>query len=114
MMPIAAYGSTFEQNCERLQKIFDRSRAGNLKLTSAKNVTCVPIKNRPLKLIGFVVSKEGIAAEPCKMRDIERWSRPENLTALRSWLAMCSYIPSSSHFPIRRNSETAVPLIHPP
>jgi hypothetical protein len=47
----------------------------------------------------FIVSKEGIAVDPNKTKDIVRWPRPLNLTELRFWLAMCSYHSRhTSHF----------------
>jgi predicted aspartyl protease len=84
---LICFGSTFEQTCERLQQIFNRIKAAALKLKPAK---CRLFAER-VKFLGFIVSKEGIAVDPDKIKDIVRWPRPLNLTELRSWLAMCSY-----------------------
>jgi hypothetical protein len=46
-----------------------------------------------VKFLRFVISKFGVAVDPDKITDIVWWPRPQNLTELHSWLAMCSYHP---------------------
>ena len=44
-----------------------------------------------LDLLGYVISGEGISAQPAKTAAIENLPPPQDISALRSFLGMCSY-----------------------
>ena len=43
------------------------------------------------KLLGHIISKDGIRMDPEKLKIIEEWIQPRNLHELRSFIGMCSY-----------------------
>ena len=99
---IIVYGATFEQTCERLQRVFDRVEAANLKLKPKK---CRLFADQ-VKFLGFIVSRDGISVDPEKTQVIDRWPVPRNVSEVRTFTAMCSY--NRRH--IRGFAEMAKPL----
>jgi len=41
--------------------------------------------------LGHVVTKEGIKVDPQKVKAVTKWSRPTNVTEIRSFLGLASY-----------------------
>ena len=41
--------------------------------------------------LGHVVTKEGIKVDPQKVKAITKWSRPTNVTEIRSFLSLAGY-----------------------
>ena len=99
---IIVYGATFEQTCERLQRVLDRVEAANLKLKPKK---CRLFADQ-VKFLGFIVSRDGISVDPEKTQVIDRWPVPRNVSEVRTFTAMCSY--NRRH--IRGFAEMAKPL----
>ena len=84
---IIVYGTSFEQELQRLQTVFDRLREANLKLSPKK---CDLFKHE-VNYLGHVVSDRGIVPDPQKVNSIRLWPQPRNLTEVRSFLGLCSY-----------------------
>ena len=42
-------------------------------------------------LLGHVVTKEGIKVDPQKVKAVTKWSRPTNVTEIRSFLVLAGY-----------------------
>ena len=79
--------STFEQHLERLQQVFERFRGANLKLNAGK---CHLIQEK-VKFLGSIVSRDGIAPDPEKVRAIKEWPVPTDLKQVRGFVALASY-----------------------
>lgn len=71
-----------------LRKFFERLHRYNLKLNPAKCVFEVPSR----KLLGFVVSCQGIELDPSKIKAIQDLPSPKNRTKLRSFLGRLNCI----------------------
>ena len=84
---IVVYAPTFEEELLRLEKVFDRLQEANLKLSPKQ---CSLFKEE-VNYLGHVVSEKGVAPDPHKTNCVQKWARPTNLTAVRSFLGLCSY-----------------------
>ncbi|XP_070010438.1 uncharacterized mitochondrial protein AtMg00860-like [Nicotiana sylvestris] len=71
-----------------LNKFFRRLRRYNLKLNPAKCAFGVPSG----KLLGFVVSCQGIELDPSKVKAIQKLPHPKNKTEVMSLLGRLNYI----------------------
>ena len=84
---VIIYGSTFEETCTRLKKVFDRIAESKIKLRADK---CVMFTDK-VKFLGYVVSRDGISPDPEKIKAVVNWPACRNVTEVRSFLALCSY-----------------------
>lgn len=84
---VVVYASTFEQHLQRLELVFGRLRAHNLKLKLAK----CQFFAREVKYLGHVISAGGVATDPDKTRAVAEWPRPRTAKDLRSFLGFASY-----------------------
>ena len=74
---------TFDEHLERLQLVLNRLKEANLKLKPCK---CSLFQER-LKLLGSVISADGVRPDPEKVQAVAEWPRPRNLTEVRSVVA---------------------------
>jgi len=81
------FSSMFEQHLERLQVVFDRLVAAGLKVKPSK---CALFQKR-VKLLGSIVSGEGIEPDPEKVQAVMQWPTPQSLTEVRAFVALASY-----------------------
>lgn len=84
---IISWGASFDQELERLTRVFNRLRGAKLKLKPKK---CHLFQER-VEFLGHVVSSEGIATSSEKIDAVRDWPRPQNLKELRSFLGLASY-----------------------
>ena len=77
----------FNEHLDRLQLVFDRLEEANLKLKPSK---CSLFQER-VKFLGSVISANGIEPDPDKVQAVADWPRPQNLTEVRSFVALASY-----------------------
>lgn len=87
MDDIIVPGSSFEEEIERLEHVFQRMREANLKLKPSK---CF-LFQKSVKFLGHVVSEEGIQTDPDKTTAVQNWPRPRNAKEIKSFLGLCSY-----------------------
>ncbi|WP_208093746.1 hypothetical protein, partial [Escherichia coli] len=59
-----------------------------------------------VRFLGHVISKEGIAVDPEKVRSVQEWESPKDLTEVRSFLGLAGYY---RHF-IEKFSWIALPM----
>lgn len=56
-----------------------------------------------VRYLGHVISKDGVATDPDKITAVSNWARPQNVSALRSFLGFASYymrfVKGFSHVP---------------
>jgi len=96
------FSRTFEDRLVRLQAVFDRLRAANLKLKPTKYVLFA----QQVKFLGSVVSSNGIAPDPEKVEAVANWPTPQNLTEVYAFVALAGYYRRH----IRSFAEIARPL----
>ena len=84
---VVVYASTFEQHLQRLELVFGRLRAHNLKLKLAK----CQFFAREVRYLGHIISARGVATDPEKTRAVAEWPRPRTAKDLRSFLGFASY-----------------------
>ena len=84
---VIVFGRTLEEHEQRLLKVLDRLKEEGLRLSLDKCQFCSP----SVTYLGHVVSSNGIATDPSKVEAVKSWPRPENITALRSFLGFCGY-----------------------
>ena len=84
---VVVYASTFEQHLQRLELVFSRLRAHNLKLKLSK----CHFFAREVRYLGHVISAAGVATDPDKTRVVAEWPRPRTAKDLRSFLGFASY-----------------------
>ena len=96
------FSKTFDDHIKRLQAVFDRLRAADLKLKPSK---CV-IFARQVKFLGSVISDQGVAPDPEKIEAVATWPTPKSVTEVRAFVALAGYYRRH----IRGFSEIARPL----
>jgi len=84
---IIVYSSSVEEHIERLGLLFERLRAANLKLKPSK---CRLLRTE-VSFLGHVVSGDGIATDPDKIKAVRDWPVPRDIKEVRSFLGLASY-----------------------
>jgi hypothetical protein len=92
----------FNEHVQHLEDVLMQFEAVGLK---AKPSKC-SLFQFSIELLGHKVSGEGVAPEDFKVKTIEKWPQPDNLTALRGFLSFCSFYRMS----IPLFSRVAAPL----
>jgi hypothetical protein len=91
-----------EDHAEQLAKCFEQCEKYGISLNVAKCQFMVPFG----RLLGHIVSKDGIAVDPDKISLIEYFPRPATVKQVRSYLGLCSYYRRA----IKSFAEIASPL----
>ncbi len=84
---IIVLGRSFEEHLQNLEQVFLRLRAANLKLNCKK---CTLFRKQ-VNYLGHVVSEEGVAVDPEKIRAVRDWPTPKNKHEVRSFLGLSTY-----------------------
>ena len=84
---VIVLGRNITQMLERLSQVFSRLREANLKLKPSK---CCLFRER-VGYLGHVVSAEGIATDPEKVRKVAEWPIPQNVSEVRQFVGLASY-----------------------
>ena len=85
---IIVYGKTFDIHLQNLEEVFQRLAEANLKLNPEK---CVFFHTQ-VSFLGHLVSESGISVDPEKTRAVQNWPVPRNVTEVRSFIGLCSYM----------------------
>ena len=85
---IIVYGKTFEIHLQNLEEVFKRLAEANLKLNPEKCALFQP----QVSFLGHLVSEAGIAVDPEKIKAVQDWPVPRNVTEVRSFIGLCSYM----------------------
>jgi hypothetical protein len=84
---IITKGRTVDELVDNLSQVFDRLQKAGLKLKPKK---CHLFQKQVLYL-GHVVSEEGIATDPEKIKAVKAWPSPRNPKEVRSFLGLAGY-----------------------
>jgi len=84
---IILFSRTVEEHLERLVRVLGRLRTAGLKLKPEK---CSLIQ-RSVSFLGHVVSGDGIATDPQKVKIVTDWPVPNSVKEVRSFLALAGY-----------------------
>ncbi|CAG2190935.1 unnamed protein product [Mytilus edulis] len=78
---------TLDDMLVNLRTVFDRLKSAGLKLKAKKCNLCVTM----VRYLGHIISEDGIATDPEKIKVVQNWPVPTNPTEVRSFLGLCSY-----------------------
>ena len=98
---VIIFGRTLEEHRDRLAVVLTRLAEAGLKINPKK---CKLLADK-VTVLGHV-SREGISTEPEKVRVVQEWPAPSNISQLRSFLGTASYY---CHF-VPKYADLAAPL----
>ena len=78
---------TFQEELERLEEVFRRFVSAGLKLKPTK---CV-LFQKSVAYLGYIVSENGIEADPVRIERVCEWPVPENSIEVKSFLGLAGY-----------------------
>ena len=81
------FSKTPEEHIKRLQHVFQRCREANLKINPTK---CAFFQTK-VQFLGHVISKNGLEADPEKIKAVQNFPVPQNQTDVESFLGLCPY-----------------------
>jgi Reverse transcriptase (RNA-dependent DNA polymerase) len=84
---ILVYSGSYEEHSEHLRVVLQRLRDHKL---YAKLSKC-EFWSDQVSFLGHVISGEGVAVDPEKVRAVMEWSQPKNISEIRSFLGMAGY-----------------------
>ena len=90
---IIIYSKTPEEHVKRLEAVFKKLSKAGLKLKLSK---CQFFKSE-ITYLGHIVSNEGIATDPKKIKVIQLWPRPETVTQVRKFTRLTNYYRKFIH-----------------
>lgn len=77
-----------EVHLEHLRKLFEVMREYQLYANLKKCIFCAP----EIPVLGCFVGKNGVRADPEKVKVINDWPIPQNVKQLRQWLGLANYL----------------------
>ena len=85
---ILIWGKDDEEHDARLEQVLRRAREVNLKFNAKK----CKIKQEEVPYVGHVLSKDGLKADPEKIRAVKEMKPPENAKELKTFLGFKQYL----------------------
>ena len=89
---IIVFGKTFDVHLRNLE-VLKRLVGANLKLNPEK---CIFFQSQ-VSFLGHLVSDSGIAVDPEKIKVVQNWPVTRNVSELRSFVGLCSYMRKFIH-----------------
>ena len=84
---ITIHSKTVEEHMRHLEVAASRLKEANLKLNAGK---CTWMA-RQVKLLGFMVSGDGVCMDPDKIEAISKRVPPKDVKGVQTWLGICNY-----------------------
>ena len=84
---LVIYSKDEISHAEHLKLVFERLRNAGLKIKPSKCCFAKP----EVKLLGYIINKDGIRSNPEKVSAIQKLNPPSNVKGVRSFLGMCNY-----------------------
>ncbi|CAI7875223.1 unnamed protein product [Closterium sp. NIES-53] len=85
---ILIFSNTREQHLRDIDAVFKRLQENRLITKGSK---CEFFKQE-LEFLGHVISRDGIKIDPAKIKTIQEWKPPTNITELQSFLGFVNYV----------------------
>ena len=85
---IIVFGKTFDIHLRNLEEVFKRLSEAHMKLNSD---TC-RLFQLTVSFLGHQVSEAGISVDAEKTKAVREWPVPRNVSELRSFIGLCSYM----------------------
>ena len=77
----------FGKSVEEMDLVFSKLRAFGLKIKPQK----CSLFRQEVKFLGHIVSAEGVATDPDKIKAVQEWQEPKSESDLRSFLGLAGY-----------------------
>ena len=90
---IIVFGQTYNIHLRNLEEVLKRLAEANLKLNLEK---CIFFQSQ-VSFLGHLVSEAGIAVDSEKTKAVLIWPVPRNVSELRSFIGLCSYMRKFIH-----------------
>ena len=87
---ITIYDKTFEKNLENLKEVLRWLKEANLKLNAEK---CLFLQT-VVTFLGHMVSQKGISTAPEKVKSIQEWLTPTNVSEVCSFVGFVGFVSS--------------------
>ena len=84
---IFVFSKTFKEHIQHLREVFTRLRRYQLQ---AKLSKCQFLR-KELIFLGYQVTREGIAADPARVKHVQEWGTPKRAKDVRAFVGLCSY-----------------------
>ena len=84
---LLTYSNTWEDHLQHLRMLFDRLRQSNIKLKPTK----CSFGLSELVFLGYKISRTGIAPDPGKIKAVEFFPTPRDVTGVKSFTGLCNY-----------------------
>lgn len=84
---IIIFSRTFDEHINNITTVFDRLREANIKLSVEKCNFCL----KEIPFLGHVISSQGCAPNPDKVKAIVNWPAPQHKGELKSFLGLAGY-----------------------
>lgn len=84
---VVVIGRTFNEHLDNLKKVFEAFRRTNLKLKPSK---CY-VGQYEVYYLGYVISQKGISTDPNKIKSIEEFPTPKDVSSVRRFLGLTGY-----------------------
>lgn len=81
------FSRTFDDHLINLKKVFHRLREANVRLKPSK---CYFVQSK-VEYLGHVVSAEGLSPNPNKIKAVQEFPVPTNITGVKAFLGLCNY-----------------------
>ena len=99
---ILAYDDDFSTHVKNVKKLLERCRVHGISISKKK----FEFGKTQVKYVGFIVSQEGIKADPDKLKAIGKFPTPTNITELRSFMGLVNQLTGHS----QKLVQAALPL----
>lgn len=84
---ILIYSLSLEQHLHHLSAVFKRLQEHELKVKMSKCAFGV----KSVEYLGHIISDQGVAVDPNKIKSIAQWEQPKTLKGLRGFLGLAGY-----------------------
>ena len=84
---IIIFSKSVDEHLERLVRVLDRLRSAKLKLKPEK----CSLFQKSISFLGHVISAEGVATDPAKIKAVSEWPVPTSVKEVRSFLGLAGY-----------------------
>ncbi len=85
---IVVYGQSTREHDENLKRVLDKLSANGVTLNRDK----CEFRKTEITVVGHVVGKDGVKADPSKVSAVQEMPEPTNITELRSFLGMVNQL----------------------